>query len=176
MLINPRYAIEQGWIKGIKDPEKQIQPNAIDFTLDKLFYIRPDVSFVLSESRKQMREFVKMEATSQHEGENFWLLSKGDTCDGMSDVYVEVPAGIAAKLIIRSTLNRNGLILTSGLYDAGFKGNLGFILHNQVGETYLAPGTRVGQIEFYKSDSEGLYSGGYNTEQGKHWANREGKK
>jgi deoxycytidine triphosphate deaminase len=94
----------------------------------------------------------------------------------MSDVYVEVPAGVAAKLIIRSTLNRNGIFLTSGLYDAGFKGNLGFVLHNRAGEAYLAPGTRVGQIEFYKSDSEGLYLGGYNTKEGQHWSEKSEKK
>ena len=35
MYISPQVAIDNGWIKGITDPEKQIQPNAIDFTLDQ---------------------------------------------------------------------------------------------------------------------------------------------
>ena len=36
MFVNPKKAIEKGWITGIKD-EKQIQPNAIDITADKMF-------------------------------------------------------------------------------------------------------------------------------------------
>lgn len=174
MLINPKEAIEKGWIKGLVDPEKQIQPNAIDFTLDKLFAIDPCTPFFLSEKSKQMRKFVEMEPKSYPDanGELAWHLRYGTAYDGMSNMYVEVPEGVAVKLIIRSTLNRNGIFLTSGLYDSGFKGNIGFILHNRGGEAYIAPGTRVGQIEFYKSDSAGLYAGGYNTSEGKHFTEK----
>ena len=170
MLINPNYAIEQGWIKGVIDPKKQIQPNAIDFTLDKLFSIDSTSPFFLSELDKKMRKFREMETKSYTDtnGEMAWHLRYGGAYDGMSNMYVEVPEGVAVKLIVRSTLNRNGLFLTSGLYDSGFKGNIGFMLHNRGGDAYIVPGTRVGQIEFYKSDSIGTYAGGWNTKEGEH--------
>jgi deoxycytidine triphosphate deaminase len=172
MLINPNYAIEQGWIKNIVDPKKQIQPNAIDFTLDKLFGIDENTMFVLSEKSKKMRENFDMELIGYH-GEQMWNLQPNKVYDGMSNMYVEVPEGVAVKLIIRSTLNRNGIFLTSGLYDSGFKGNIGFAIHNRSGHAMIAPGTRIGQIEFYKSDSSGLYAGGYNTKDGQHYKEKD---
>lgn len=175
MLINPNYAIEQGWIKNIADPKKQIQPNAIDFTIDELFTMDSRTPFFLSELSKQMRQFTKMEPKVyiDSKGEAAWHLKYGQCYDGMSKMYVEVPEGVAVKLIIRSTLNRNGIFLTSGLYDSGFKGNIGFMLHNRGGDAYIVPGTRVGQIEFYKSDSAGVYAGGYNTKEGEHYTKKD---
>ena len=35
MFINPKQAIENGWIRNVK--EDWIQPNAIDISADKLF-------------------------------------------------------------------------------------------------------------------------------------------
>lgn len=178
MLINPKEAIEKGWIKGLVDLKKQIQPNAIDFTLDKLFSVDKNTPFFLSEANKSMRKFKEIAATEfavpgySMIKELAWELAPNTIYDGTSDVYVEVPEGVAVKLIIRSTLNRNGIFLTSGLYDSGFKGNVGFMLHNRSGYAYIAPGTRVGQIEFYKSDSAGLYAGGYNTKEGEHFTEK----
>ena len=171
MFINPKTAIENGWIKGIADPEKQIQPNAIDFTLDKLYQIASDTTFVVSEQGKQMRSNYELKAAEDRRNPelSFWQLQPQSVYDGMSNMYVTVPDGVAVQLIIRSTFNRNGLFLTSGLYDSGFEGNIGFALHNRSGEAKVAVGTRVGQIIFVESDSHGKYAGGYNTEDGEHW-------
>lgn len=100
----------------------------------------------------------------------FWHLSSKKVYDGMSDVYVNLPEGIAAQLIIRSTFNRNGIFLTSGLYDSGFKGHIGFAIHNNSGEAKIGFGTRIGQIIFVSSDSVGSYAGGWNHEEGTHHA------
>jgi len=55
MFINPRIAIQEGWITGIADEETQVQPNALDFTLDKVFVIEERNEFVISEAGKKMR-------------------------------------------------------------------------------------------------------------------------
>ena len=55
MFINPKTAISEGWITGIVDPDKQIQPNAIDFTVDQVFSIATGNAFVISEAGKVMR-------------------------------------------------------------------------------------------------------------------------
>ena len=175
MLINPRLAVEQGWVDGLVNPNKQIQPNAIDFTVDRVFSINDDSVFTISETQKQMRtgcEEIEPQVDSDND-EKWWTIEPHTSYDAMSNIYVEVPEGMVANLIIRSTFNRNGIFLTSGLYDSGFKGNIGFAIHNNSGKAQIAQGTRIGQITFTKSDSEGIYSGGYNTENGAHW-NAEG--
>jgi deoxycytidine triphosphate deaminase len=180
MIIDPRIAIEEGWVTGIANPEKQVQPNAIDFTADRAFRIdfKP---FYVSEEQKVMRGSVPaarrtVSGTSPHdplcqvEGNQAWLLSTSGTyrsLDILSDMFVKLPEGVAAQLIIRSTLARNGLILRSGLYDSGFEGHIGCVIHNLHNwDAYIAPGTRVGQIFFVEAGTSGMYSGSYNHDEG----------
>lgn len=174
MFINPKTAIEKGWITGLANPEKQIQPNAIDFTADKAFTVAIEYAYV-SEEGKQMRGSEPAALTKSSmtwspeppEWKDWWAIPGRDMLDFLSDVYVDLPEGVAAQLVIRSTLARNGLILTSGLYDSGFKGHIGFLLHNLHSQpAFIAPGTRVGQIIFVRSDSAGAYAGGYNHKKG----------
>lgn len=176
MFISPRTAIENGWIthpecKTYQDfvDRKFVSPNAIDFTVDKIYAIRNDV-FVISEEGKEMRRSVPVTPTQHSDGVSYFKLSPGSVYDALSDFYIEVPEGVACSFIVRSTFNRNGVFVTSGLYDSGFKGNLGFAIHNRAGATMVAPGTRVAQIIFHKSESEGVYEGGYNHEKGTHWS------
>ena len=169
MIINPNTAINNGWISGLTNPEKQIQPNAIDFQIDRLFTINEKKTFVISEERKSMRGGEEVKSFENSDGETFWRLLPNSVYDAMSNIHVQVPDDVAATLIIRSTFNRNGIFLTSGLYDAGFDGSCGFAIHNRSGEAFIAPGTRIGQIMFWTADSSGKYEGQYNTEKGAHW-------
>lgn len=182
MLISPKTAIESGWIthpecKIYQDwvDRKFVSPNAIDFTLDTVFSIDKSKSFFISEKGKEMRGGMKQVAVEHPNGQSYFKIPKEGVVDGMSEMYVEIPEGVSCSFIIRSTLNRNGLYMTNGLYDSGFKGNLGFAIHNRSGQAHIAPGTRVGQIIFQKSESEGTYEGGYNTEKGAHWTEEKPK-
>ncbi len=168
MFVNPKEVIENGWVKfpdWMNDEFKQkcVQPNAIDFTIDMVFDHVDDESFMLSEELKVMRKQKKQQPIDGYYEINHMV-------DFASDFYVDVPAGYAVQLIIRSTLNRNGLYLTSGLYDSGFQGHIAGILHNRGPIAYIAPQTRIGQVIFIKSEDSGiLYAGGYNHQQGTHW-------
>jgi deoxycytidine triphosphate deaminase len=172
MFINPRIAIQEGWITGIADEETQVQPNAIDFTLDKVFVIEERNEFVISEAGKKMRGGAQLGTVpDRRSGLNFWHLMTRTSYDGMSNVFVRVPDGVAVMLIVRSTFNRNGIFLTSGLYDSGFEGNIGFVLHNMSGSAVIGEGTRIGQVIFAESQTANkLYAGGYNTTEGQHWS------
>lgn len=170
MFVNPNTVVNEGWIKFPdwmveEDRLKCIQPNAIDFTLDKVFNYKDDSSFVLSEELRVMRpQHEMLPDQSEYFGIN-------NVSDIMSDFYITVPTGYAAYLIVRSTLNRNGLYITSGLYDQGFSNYIGCILHNRGPIAYIAPHTRIGQVIFVKSEDSGmLYSGIYNTNVGQHWS------
>ncbi len=175
MFINPLTIIENGWLKfpeWMDDDFKQkcIQPNAIDITLDKVFGLKND-SFYLSETNKQMRRVTEHKPSNNPYDPHLPSFHIPTGCvDIMSDFFITVPVEMAAVLIVRSTLNRNGLFVTSGLYDTAFSGNIGFMLHNRGPVAYIAPHTRIAQIAFVESDNHGEYAGGYNTPSGKHWS------
>lgn len=169
MFINPKIAIQEGWITGLFDPEKQIQPNAIDFTADQAFEVAFQ-DFYVSETYKQMRGSEPLEPRLTYfekENKSSWIIPGRGMLDFLSNIYVDLPQGVAAQLVIRSTVARNGLLLTSGLYDSGFKGHIGFLLHNlHEHDAVITQGVRVGQIIFISSDSAGTYAGGYNHDHG----------
>lgn len=180
MFISPQTAIENGWIKrqdGAEISAEFIQPNAIDFTIDRVFTTNTAESGVFKVADvvvdgvvKTVKEFPKFFELQPAEDFDpkfdrvpLWTLYPRQAFDFLSDFYVEVPEGVAALLIVRSTFNRAGVFVTSGLYDSGYKGNIGAALHNN-GNTaaFVGKGTRVGQIIFVQSESVGAYAGGYN--------------
>lgn len=177
MYINPKVAIENGWITWDKtvvtDIDKYIQPNAIDFDVARVFALnKSDVAY-LSETQKKVRTSRPLGLIDDPTIGLAWPLESGECYDFMSNFYCDLPEGVACELIIRSTLNRSGVFLTSGLYDSGFHGNISGMLRVFGGPFNLAPNTRIGQIKFVRSEESGvLYAGGYSHAQGTHW--REG--
>lgn len=171
MIINPRHALEQQWIKlpewlDSNNIEKYIQPNAIDFTVDHLFQISDDIS-IITETERKFRSYSKIDPDI----ENFWYLQPNTVYDALSDFYVEVPQGVACLLVNRSSFSRNGIHINAGLYDSSFKGNIGYTITNRSGILKTSPNTRIGQIVFIESDSCKSYDGIYNNvDVGKHWS------
>ncbi len=179
MFISPKTAIENGWIthpkcNSIQDwtDNKFISPNAIDFTADVLHrVVHTDVA-ILSEKRKTMRlhSEVEMMIEKRPNGEKYWVIGADTVHDFTSDMYVKVPNGVACLLIARSTLTRNGVFITSGLYDQGFEGHIGGTIYTPGGSLWLAQNTRIGQIIFVASEDSGvLYAGGWNHATGTHY-------
>lgn len=168
MLLNPNDMIEKGiitfpeWVPE-SDYQKYIQPNAIDITLDYVYRFNSMSTFTLSETKKEMRELFFVSSIIR-DGEYYFPIT--GNMDALSDFKIDLPDGISAELIIRSTLNRNEIFITSGLCDSGFSGNIGCVIRNQGPTAYIAPKTRIGQIKFMKSDSCKLYDGSYNNLEG----------
>jgi len=163
MFINPNTAIEKGWITGIKNPQKQVQPNAIDFTADSIKRVKLEAAYI-GETTKQMRSIEDVMLYN-----NAWRLDVMSVYDITSDVYVEIPEGVCALLFTRSTFTRNGVFITSGLYDSGFKGHVGCTIYTIGGQVAIEKGTRIGQIAFFSAENASLYQGGWNHEQGTHY-------
>lgn len=173
MFINPKIAIDEGWISGIADVDKQLQPNAIDFTLDVVHEINVYNIFTISEGGKEMKGTSPFEPIkSRSDDQLFWFLRHSNVYDGMSDVYVNIPDGVAAMLITRSVFSRNGVFLTSGLYDSGFKGHIGFAIHVRQGDARVYTGTRIGQVIFVESENASQYVGGWNHKEGTHYTEK----
>lgn len=174
MFISPLTAIEKGWIKfpdWMSEEQKQkcIQANAVDITIDRAFvHDFSIIPFELSEDHKQM-----IKQTELNPEDEIFVVPANGMLDIMSDFYVTVPAGVVASFIVRSTLNRNGLFVTNGLYDQGWIGPCGAILHNRAPiSAYIKKHTRVAQLYFIAAQDSGImYNGDYNNaKQGQHWS------
>lgn len=179
MIINPEIAIKENWITfptwmNEEQRNKCVQPNAIDFTLDRL-YMHPPVSFAtITETTREFPQLTEYDPTDAHSKLGpTWLLLPDRMYDGASDFHVALPSGVAARLVVRSSFNRAGTTLTSGLYDSGFNGDIGFMLFNKVSRVVVGVHTRVGQIIFEEAGTTKLYAGHYNTASGQEWFNKQ---
>jgi len=145
-------------LTNVREPD--VQPNAIDLRLDKIFIMRNKV-FTIGETDegkevKIHRETVEMKP----DADGFFNLDVG-TYEIVMENLVEVGEGEAGFVITRSTLNRNGLFITSGLYDSGYKGVMAGALHVSHGFVKIRKGTRVGQFLLFKAESLKKYDGDY---------------
>ncbi len=131
------------------------QPNAIDLRLGKVFAInkRP---FELSESFKKHRGTVEIEPD-----EDDWFHLEEGTYEVVMENIVTVGADEAGWVVTRSTLNRNGVFITSGLYDSGYHGVMAGAMHVGGGSAKIKKGTRVAQFLLFKAESLTLYNGSY---------------
>lgn len=173
MIYSPQYAVDQGWISGLLNPEKQISSDGIDLTLKRVSRVQLLDPSLLTESKQFTvhRQLVPVE-TQRVDG---WeILPDGmigyDLTAGVYDIefneFVRLPQGVAALLLLRSSFVRAGHQMFSGLYDQGFSNYAGAVLH-VAGATFIEADMRVAQIIFMPSAGSGqMYAGGYNFVEG----------
>lgn len=142
--------------------EDSIQPNAIDLRLDRVWSMHG--TFKIDEEEKIHRS--KKELTPDLEG--YFTLETGSYEISFKGIVTMGPDE-AGKVITRSTLNRNGVFITSGLYDSGYGtnnqvGSMAACLHINGGLARIKKGTRVGQFIVAKSQSVSSYDGDYGKE------------
>lgn len=131
------------------------QPNAVDLRLGKVFKIAPE-TFIISEDEKVHRGSREIQPTD----DGWYDLSSGSYEIVMENI-ISVGPDEAGWVITRSTLNRNGIFLTSGLYDSGYIGVMAGVMHINCGPARIKKGTRIGQFLLFKSESLSAYSGSY---------------
>ena len=139
--------------------EEDIQPNAVDLRVDKIFRMDITKDFTIGEEDgkeiKKHRGSVELDLDVH----GYWYLNPGSYEIIMENI-IDVGADEAGWVITRSTLNRNGLFITSGLYDSGYHGVMAGALH-VTAPARIKKGTRVGQFLLFKSQSLKKYDGDY---------------
>lgn len=135
--------------------EGDVQPNAVDLRLGKVLLIRPS-TFTITEEDKTHRGSVELKLNA----DGYYVLQEGHYEVVMENV-IEVGDGEAGWVITRSTLNRNGVFLTSGLYDSGYHGVMAACMHVSCGPMRIKPGTRIGQYISFESEALSKYEGSY---------------
>ena len=134
--------------------EGDSQPNAVDLRVDKIFSLKNEV-FSISEDSKKHRGSEEVEAV-----DGYFELEPG-TYEILMENIVKIPEGYAGWVITRSTLNRNGLFITSGLYDSGYHGVMAGCLHVEHGPAKIEKGSRVGQFLLFEAETLSMYDGDY---------------
>jgi deoxycytidine triphosphate deaminase len=134
---------------------KDVQPNAVDLRLGKVFRILSN-TFEIDEEKKVHRgsEEIKPDA------DGYYFLEVGDY-EVIMENEIEVGDGEAGFVITRSTLNRNGCFLTSGLYDTGYNGVMAGVMHVGIGPVRIQQGTRIGQYLNWEAEALSSYDGDY---------------
>lgn len=135
--------------------EVDVQPNAVDLRLGKVFKIKNE-TFALSEDYKVHRGSEELLPSE----DGFWTLEPG-TYEVVMENIIEIGEGEAGWVITRSTLNRNGVFLTSGLYDSGYHGVMAGAMHVTTGPLTIRKNTRIGQFLLFKAESLHKYDGSY---------------
>lgn len=137
--------------------EGDVQPNAVDLRLGKVFKLSQS-TFVIDEQQKKHRGSFEM----QPDGMGYYNLPEGHY-EVIMENKIVVGKDEAGWVITRSTLNRNGVFLTSGLYDTGYDGVMAGVMHVTCGPMRIARGTRIGQYLSFTAESLFNYDGDYGT-------------
>ena len=131
-----------------------VQPNAIDLRIESIQRIASS-SFRISEDEKEHRGSQPVKTV-----DDYWELEPG-TYEIIMEGLIQLAEDEAGFVITRSTLNRNGLFITSGLYDSGYHGVMAGALHVNAGPAYIKKGTRVAQFLLWHAESLNQYDGSY---------------
>lgn len=135
--------------------EGDVQPNAVDLRLGKVFSINV-APFEVSNDHKSHRGTEEV----LPDADGYYNLLPG-CYEVVMENIIHVGEGEAGWVITRSTLNRNGLFLTSGLYDTGYHGVMAGVLHVNVGPARIKQGTRIGQYLSFNAEALHKYNGDY---------------
>lgn len=135
--------------------EVDIQPNAIDLRLGKIFKIKNN-DFIIDEEQKIHRGSIEVALNE----DGYYHLEPG-SYEVIMENIINVAEGEAGFVITRSTLNRNGVFITSGLYDSGYNGVMAGVMHVNCGLMKIKPGTRIGQYLCFEAESLHKYDGDY---------------
>ena len=136
--------------------ENDVQPNACDLRLGKVFKIKEEL-FEISNDHKKHRG---TEYEVQPDEDGYFYLVPGHY-EVVMDNIIHVGEGEAGWVITRSTFNRNGLFLTSGLYDSLYHGVMAGVLHVTIGDARIKKGTRIGQYLSFDAQMLHGYDGDY---------------
>ena len=139
----------------IESMEKQLQPNGFDLTLWSVERLLPSEIYIGEDKLINTKT-----ENIDHEKEVF-TLGSGIYKVGFYE-SINIPADLVGIIFQRSTLMRNGLFITPGVFDAGFRGK-GYTLLHVYQNTKIELGTRIAQMVFVRRNKcEHVYEGQYN--------------
>ncbi len=148
------------FISDYIDKSKQVQPNGVDLTVQKIFTFNTYGLIDFDNSERKLPDYSEVPLDGE-----WYILKQGAYLVRYNEI-VEVPHGHVGILLPRSTLMRSGAIIFSALWDAGYKGRgTGMlVVHNPFG-IRIKQNARIGQITFIQAErAKQTYNGIYQNE------------
>lgn len=139
--------------------EKDLQPNAVDIRINSIWHLISDAEITDNGVKHADQRYVGYYDLNKLT----WQLQAGKAYRFESTSVITVPPKHAGWLISRSSLNRSGLFVVSGLYDSGFNGRIGGTIYC-FNQTILQHNTRIAQFVLVKAQQRHLYNGQYQNE------------
>lgn len=141
MIARPQDAVDKGWI--VLSPYSKVQQSGIDVSIKMIRHI------VWENGRLERWELVLPA-----------ILNANSIYEFTCYEYIKVPKNHIALLIVRSTWNRQGAFVTTGIYDNGFQNYIGGMLRTAL-PMRLDPNERIAQVIFMESRAVAQYGGRY---------------
>jgi len=151
-VINPQRIVDERIIENLTDDFYEVQQNGIDLTLESISLI---TGGVLKKDSRKIDEYIEVECEK-----GIYKLMPGAYSIEFNQ-KIKVPENMCAQIVQRSTLNRMGAFILSGVYDSGFSNKIGAVLRVDV-PIEVEKGVRIAQIMFFEAESASLYQGIYN--------------
>lgn len=146
-------------VEGLLDPEIQVQPNGIEFTLSGVAALVGPGSLAFDNRERTLAKTRKI----AFDDEGWTDLVAGAYRIGFNEV-VHIPDDVFAIARPRSSLQRSGVSVVTALWDSGFQGESESLLvvHNRHGFR-VRQGARLIQLIFFRmlKEVETPYSGRY---------------
>ena len=140
---------------------KQVQPNAVDLTIDKVWSLENGVFMLDGDSKHSLQRREVHPIVRQTDGIEVFRLKEG-TYVVEFDQKVEIGASEAGIVVSRSTLMRNGVWLESALYDSGYRGHMHAGLTVAKGIEFIFPRhERLAQFLCFEAEALRQYDGIY---------------
>ncbi|MFB6082485.1 MAG: deoxyuridine 5'-triphosphate nucleotidohydrolase [Halanaeroarchaeum sp.] len=141
------------------DPE-QVQPNGVDLRLDSV--LEPVEPGELTREGTSVGEREPVGTESIGPGREGYVLPPGGYILQYEDT-ISIPEKHVGFVLPRSSLMRNGAMLNTAVWDAGYTGRGEGLLQVHHG-IVLEPGARVAQLVLAAADHDRTYDGSYQGE------------
>lgn len=153
MILNIKQIKE----KNIITPSEYTKYNqtGVDLSLNEIHLIKGGIKVYQDRTETTDLEYIKISVTSEglyHLQPGAYALEFNEGCN--------IPAEVTGKIITRSSLYRGGALITSPLWDPGFKTDImgtTMIVHAPI---FIEPNARVAQMYFWEGEEpDSLYDG-----------------
>lgn len=140
---------------------EQVQPNAVDLTIDKVWALEKGVFMLAGDSKHSLPRRAVNPIVRQTDGNEVFRLKSGMYII-VFEQTVQIGPAEAGIVVGRSTLMRNGVWLESALYDSGYRGHMHAGLMVAPSIEFIFPrGERLAQFVCMEAEALSQYAGTY---------------
>ena len=167
-----RAEIDKGQVALDPWDPAMVQPSSVDVRLDRYFRLFDNHKYPFIDPAEDQPDLTHLIEVRPDEP---FILHPGEFVLGSTFEQVTLPDDIAARLEGKSSLGRLGLLThsTAGFIDPGFSGHVTLELSNVATlPIKLWPGSKIGQLCFFRLSSSAEYGYGSATHQSRYQGQR----